>query len=301
MQALSKGRSVGWLIFTVLAFQAAGMAVVAAAFLSKQRGYFYSTSERVALFAKLPDAKAARMLSLIYADQPQLPEMALVRYALNPKQAEAGLQELRKDPRWAEDLGRVTILQFDPALAELASQWSQPTFEKLLANSDQGRALSATQHKQLDTCRENALKAMLREAPRDEQHTDQLCSQAEALLTRPWRLKRSWYAFINGASGQQQFHILQELEKATDPERQFALLRQVRLLAKIGNLESGNYHNVSRLVARAQENVRSGQQIDHNLKLLTHYQKLAHWVKESNLKLPITADQKKILDRDPWK
>ncbi len=297
---MKKSSSIGCLVFSILAFQAAGVAVVGGAYWGKQKGYFYSTGERVALFSKLPDANAARMLSLIYADQPQLPEMALVRYALNPKLEDPGMHELRKDPRWGNDLRRVNSLQFDPALAALASKWSQPAFEQLLARSDQGRALSPTQRRQLDNCRESALKAMLRLVPEDDQQTRLLCAQAEAILTRPWRLKRTWYDFIRGASGQQQYYVLLELEKTGEPDKQFSLLRQVRLLAKIGDIERGNYHAVQRLSAQARQNVAAGRQPEHNLKLLAHYQKLAPWVKKSTQKLSLTPEQKKILDTDPW-
>lgn len=300
MQTVSPARRVALLALTVVLFQAAGVAVVGGAFLGKRRGYFYSTSQRVALFDKLPDPSAAHMLSLIYSDQPQIPEMTLVRYSLQPKTEEQALQELRKDPRWTEAVARVGVLQFDPAMAELTSHWSLAAFEKLLTDTDQGRALSPTQRKRLDTGRENALKAMLKVVPQDDAQTRQLCSQAETLLNRPWRLKRSWYAFIQGATGQQQDYVLKELVSTSEPARQLSLLRQVRLLAKIGNLESANYHRVGPLTLRAQENVRAGRQTEHNLRLLAQYQKLAHWVKKSNEKLRLTPEQKKILDTDPW-
>ncbi|MBX3169926.1 MAG: hypothetical protein KF760_21155 [Candidatus Eremiobacteraeota bacterium] len=220
-----------WMVVAGLAF--AGLRAV-----GREYGYLYSTRERVRLWDKLPDADSASALMAIYGNDSQLPEVIIARHAAEPNDAEPQFVALLRDPIWGARARRVENGNFDFALRHLATTWNYERYEAFLEACQNGKALNSVQRYRLETCRRQAAKGMMKALPASDEETRALCTEIEAILTRPSPMSAPWHRFLVGACEQRQVLLMGEVKKAAYRRQQLALLRQIVLEVQLGGLES---------------------------------------------------------------
>lgn len=216
----------------------AGLAFGALRALGREYGCFYSTGDRVQLWKDLPDVDAANALMAIYGQDSQRPEVVLARHAAEPDNAEPQFTALLRDPTWGSKARLVENGNFDFALKRLNSRWSFARFESFLQVCQNGAALDPGQRYRLDACRRQAAKGMMRAQPVSDEETRALCSEIEAIMTRPRMLKSDWYSFMKSACDERQILLLGALQTRTDRREQLAVLRQIILEVQLGGLNS---------------------------------------------------------------
>ncbi|MFN8611493.1 MAG: hypothetical protein U0931_28360 [Vulcanimicrobiota bacterium] len=281
-----------WLFLMMVAWSMASYPLRAA-------GYLYSTEERITLWKRLPEPRSTYLLTLIYDQEPGRPEVVIANRALHPGQVDPAFLALARDPRWAADCARATQVQVpvEPFSLDRLS-WTQETFEQYAVRAEL-KGLTAAQRGRLDDFRHNQLKATLKAMPRDDHEARLLCRRMRALLDRPSPLHTKNLPFIREMASRQLGDDLHGVAASTDPAHQLALLRRVAVSAVLSP-PLGCEWLAGPIIQKAREKIVNGQEVEHNLRILAHMQKLQPDSKVKNLELKLTPAQRQILETDPW-
>ncbi|MBN9417250.1 MAG: hypothetical protein J0I12_17525 [Candidatus Eremiobacteraeota bacterium] len=279
----------------------AGMAMLALRGIGREYGYFYSTAERVELWERLPEGRAAGTLEAIYSNDPHRPEAVIARHATDPTRSEPEFTALLEDVHWGAKARLAENGDFDFALRRLMTGWDFRRFESLLVASHQGQRLNSVQRGKLDMWRREAAKAMMRVQPENDQQTKELCDQTDLIMRRPGRLTPHWYNFMKYASQQRQVELLTDLARVSDRPRQIKILRKLVLLTHLGEQE----FEVTRDIGRngralahqlAWEARQPGYNFEDSLRVLAYYRALVPTLEVKRLAAELTPEQRDLLN-----
>ena len=290
------GLRISFMVFWLLV---TGVACAGLRSTGRDYGYFYNAQERTGLWKGLPDSRSASTLSLIYAKEPDRPEMIIVRRILNPHKVEPAFLELQKDPLWAEDCRRAAIdpPALPPPPFTFKGEWTLEAFDKYAVQGEL-KGLDPSQRKKLDAFRRNQIRGLLQIEIADDAEAKLLSQRAHNLATRPFPLTTG-REFIQGAVGQRLYMDFHEIERSADYQRQLALLRRIRVLHQV-DPEAGQGPLTRPYANKLRANVQAGRDLEHSLQLLSQIQKLDPWCKKYDLEMKLTPAQRKILETDPW-
>ena len=289
---------VGFLLVWALV---AGFALLVLRGIGREYGYFYSTSERVDLWERIPEGRAAETLAWIYSNEPHRPEAVIARHAADPTRSEPEYTALLEDVHWGAKARLAEDGDFDYALGQMIAHWDYRRFETLLVASHQGQKLNSVQRGKLDLCRREAAKAMLRTQPDSDQQTKDLCAQTDLIMRRPGRLTPHWYSFIRYASQQRQAELFHELERVSDRPRQIRILRTLVLLTHLGAQDGLVARDIGRygrsLVQQLSWEVKHPTyNFEDSLRLLAYYRALVPTLEVKRLAAELTPRQRELLN-----